>query len=108
MARGESHFLYFRHIPCAHYHSAAVWGGFDLLQHIADLVYGAAVVIRPRTPLMTVDWAQLAILVCPFIPYAHTVLLQVFDVGVALQKPSSFVYDGFQVQLFCRQQRETF
>ena len=43
----------------------------------------------------------------PFVPDAYTVFLQIFYVGVALQKPKQFVYDGFQVEFFGGQQRES-
>lgn len=52
--------------------------------------------------------SEVSVLVCPFVPDAYAVFLQVFDVGVALQEPEQFVDDGFQVQLFGGQQGEAF
>src|SRR5690606_26943733 len=53
-----------------------------------------------------VDRAQLAVLVGPLVPDADLVLLQVGDVGLALQEPQQFVDDRAQVQLLGGDQRE--
>jgi hypothetical protein len=36
------------------------------------------------------------------------VVVEIFDVCIATQKPKQFVYDGFKVQLFRRENGETF
>ena len=77
------------------------------LYNLFNLVNVFAVVSRPRSPLVTVDMSQVSILVGPFIPYPHSVLLQVLYVGVAIEEPQEFVYDWFQVQLLCGQAWET-
>ena len=73
---------------------------------LADLVDVAAVVVGPRAPLVAVDVSQVAVLVGPFVPYPHSVLLQVAHVGVAAQKPQQFVYDAFQMQFLGGEQWE--
>ncbi len=46
-------------------------------------------------------------LVRPFVPDADAIVLEVFDVGTALQEPQQFVDDGFQVTLLGGDQRES-
>ena len=43
--------------------------------------------------------SEVTILVGPFVPYAHAIVLQVFDVGVTIEEPQQFVDDGLEVQL---------
>ena len=56
---------------------------------------------------MTIDRTQFTVLIGPFVPNPHTVVLQVFHVCVAIQEPQQFVYDRLQMQFFCCKQRET-
>ena len=44
--------------------------------------------------------------VCPFVPYSHSVVLQILHVGVASEKPQEFVYYGFEVHLLRGNDRE--
>jgi hypothetical protein len=60
----------------------------------------AAVRRRPRAPLRSIDRAEIAILVGPFVPDRNAVVFQIFDVGVAFEKPEQFVDDRFQRQYF--------
>src|SRR6185369_13985334 len=53
-----------------------------------------------------VDRPEIAVLVGPFVPDADAVLLQVGDVGVALQEPQQFVDDGLEMQLLGGNHRE--
>lgn len=57
---------------------------------------------------MTIDRAEIAIGVGPFVPDADLVFLEVTNIAVALQKPEQFVNDRAQVEFFRGQQRETF
>jgi hypothetical protein len=78
-----------------------------LLDHLRNLVNARAVRIRPGAPLATVDtFPQFAICVGPFIPDSHAVLFKIGDVCLAPQKPKQFVNNGFEVQLFSRDERE--
>ncbi len=79
----------------------------DLLDHLADLVDAAAVCRRPGAPLVTVDGTEIAVLVGPFVPDRHLVLVQVADIGVTLQEPQQLVQDRAQVHLLGGDQRET-
>lgn len=55
--------------------------------HFADLVNVPAVGGFPVTPLRSVNWPQVARFIGPFIPYADSVFLQIFYVGIPFQKP---------------------
>ena len=55
---------------------------------------------------MTIDRSKLAIGICPLVPYAYAMLLQVFHVGVALKEPQQLIDNGLQMQLLGREQRE--
>ena len=55
---------------------------------------------------MAVDRPEVAALVGPFVPDAHAVLVEIFDVGVAGQEPEQLVDDRLQVQLLGGEQRE--
>ena len=57
---------------------------------------------------MAIDRTKIAVLVGPFVPDGDTVVLEVLDVGVAGYEPKEFVDDGFEVNLFGGQKRETF
>ena len=56
--------------------------------------------------MLAVDRAEIAVLVGPFVPDGDTVLVEIFDVGVAAQEPEQFVDDRFQVQLLGGEQRK--
>jgi hypothetical protein len=58
-----------------------------------DLIDGAAVLGRPGAPLLAVDRAEIAVLVGPFVPNPHAVVVEVFDVGVAGQEPEQLMND---------------
>ena len=57
---------------------------------------------------MAVHRAEVAVFIGPFVPDRDAVFLQVFDVGVALQKPQQFVDDGAQVAFLGGDEREAF
>jgi hypothetical protein len=73
--------------------------GLEGLHHFGDLVDVAPVARRPGAPLIAVDRAKVAVGVGPLVPDADAVVLQVSDVGVALQEPEQLVDDGLEVDL---------
>src|SRR6185437_1235258 len=60
----------------------------------------------PAAPLLAVHRAEVAVLIGPLVPDAHLVILEVTDVGIALQEPQQLVDDRAQVQLLGGDQRE--
>ena len=57
---------------------------------------------------MAIDRAQVAVLVGPFVPDAYSVVLEVFDIGVARYEPQQFMDYGPQVEFLGGQNREAF
>ena len=55
---------------------------------------------------MPVDRAKVAIGVGPFVPDGDAVVVQIFDVGVAVQEPEQLVHDRLQRQALGGQHRE--
>ena len=55
---------------------------------------------------MTIDGTKLAILIRPLVPDTHAVVLQVLDIGIALEEPQQLVDDGLEVELLGSQERE--
>ena len=52
-----------------------------------DLVYMPTVVVGPASPLVAIDMSEVAIFVCPFVPYPHASFLKPLGVGVATEEP---------------------
>ena len=107
MARRQGHVVHVGHVPGTDNMPSAVRLCFDLMDEVFDLVDFPAFTVRPVSPLVAIDRAQIAIFVCPLIPDADFVVLEVLDVGVPFQKPEQFDDDGPEVQLFGGDQRET-
>ena len=106
MAGRQVHAPEVGHVPCAHQQAARVGRFLDLADHLRNLVDVAAVVVGPGAPLIAVDMPEVAILVGPFVPDAHPVVLQILHVSVAAQKPQEFVDDAFQMQFLRGEQGE--
>ncbi len=106
MAGCERHLGKIGRVPGAHDQPPRTRIGADFGNHLFDLVDGVAVLRRPRAPLLAIDGPELAIGVGPFVPDRHPVLTQIFDVGVAGEKPQQLVHDRLQVQLLGRDERE--
>ena len=107
MAGGKVHVVEVGHVPCAHNDAARIGVVLDVVDRLRNLVDEAAVVARPRTPLIAVDVTQAAVGVGPFVPYAHAVLLKVGHIGVAAQEPQQFVDYRFEMELFGGEQGES-
>ena len=106
VARRQRHLSDFTRIPRADDVPPAVGILFDLLDDLVNLIEGASVGRAPVAPLRAIDAAQAAVLVRPFVPNRHAVLVEIFDVGVAAQEPEQFVNDGFGMDFLGREQRE--
>ena len=108
VARRESHLFHFGHIPCRDDHSAGIRIVLYLIDYIRELVYGAAVRSRPAAPLVSVYRSEVAVLVSPFVPDSHTVILEVFDIGISGDEPEKFVDYRFQMDFLSREKRKAF
>lgn len=107
VTRGQRHVIDLARVPSGNDQAAAVGVGFDLLNEVRDLV-GRATGFRKTAPLVAVDGAKIAVLVGPFIPDADTVVLEIFDVRVAIKKPKQLMNDRLEVQLLRRDQWKPF
>ena len=56
---------------------------------------------------MPIDGAELTVLVGPFVPDAHAMLLQPAHVGVAAKEPQQLIDDRLEVDLLGREQGKT-
>lgn len=79
---------------------------FESVDEFGNLVDGGTVFFRPRSPLLTINGAKVAIFVSPLIPDAHFVFFEVGDVGVAFEKPEEFVNNRAKMELFGGEARE--
>jgi hypothetical protein len=78
----------------------------NLADDILYLVNCTTIIVSPSAPLFAIDGSEFTIFVSPFIPNPHTMLLQVADIGIALQEPQQLVDNTFEVQFFGSKQRE--
>ena len=78
-----------------------------MVDNVLYLVDGTTLIVRPRTPLVTVDGTQIAVLVGPFVPDADLVVVQILDIGVAAEEPQQFVDDTLQMEFLGGQQGES-
>ena len=106
MTRRQRHALNFARIPRADDEPAAVGIFFDLRDDVVNLVERAAIGGAPVGPLRAIDSTEIAVLVRPFVPDGHAVIIEPFDVRVAAQKPEQLVENGFGVDLFGGEQRK--
>src|SRR5690554_5245005 len=81
---------------------------FKRIYDVVDLIDRTAVAGWPSSPLLAVDWAELALFRCPFIPDGHPVFIQPADIGVAAEEPNQFIGDTFKMELLGCEQRKAF
>ncbi len=108
VARRQSHLIQLARIPGRNDQAAAVRGFPYLLDDVVYLIDRAAVGRSPVTPLRTVDAAQIAVLIGPFVPDSHLVVMEILDIRIAAQEPEQLMDDGTQMDLFGGQQRKGF
>ena len=106
VAGRELHLAEIGNVPGRNHKTTGIRIATDLLQQPFDLVMGLPVRPLPGAPLAAIDRAEVAALVCPFIPDRDAVLLQIFDVGIALQEPQQLMDDGLQMQPLGGHERE--
>ena len=87
MAWRQRHLVHLARIPCAYEHPSGVRVVLYRLNDFGELVDFPAVRGWPTAPLMSVYRAQISVLVGPFIPNGHFVLLKILDVGISAYEP---------------------
>lgn len=75
VARREVHGLELANIPCRDEETTGVGVVLNLADEIADLVDMATIGTTPRTPLMAIDRAELAVGASPFVPDGDIVVV---------------------------------
>ena len=80
----------------------------NLLDELTDLIDLPSIGGRPGTPLITVNRAQIAFVVGPFIPDADAMFVEVSDVGTSGKKPQKFVDDGAKMHFLGGEQGKSF
>ena len=88
--------------------AARVGVGADLLDDLTDLIYVPSIGFRPGTPLITVNGAQVSLLVGPFIPDADSMLVEVLDLCASGKKPQQFINHRAKMYLFGGEQGKPF
>ncbi len=106
VAGHESHAIQFTYVPGAYDDPPRIGVIPQHPDRLVDLIHGAPVPGRPRTPLGAVDRAEIAVLVGPLVPDRHAVVVEIRDVGVACEKPQQLVDDRLQMELLRRHERE--
>ena len=84
MARRQRHLIDIPHIPGAHDQATGIGIGFDLLDHLRNLIHNPAVSRLPLSPLMSVDRPEVSRFIRPLIPDTNLVLIEITNVSVAL------------------------
>jgi hypothetical protein len=97
VARRQRHRPDLARVPCGDDVPAAVGICFDLRDDLVNLVDAAVIGGAPIRPLRTINAAQIAVGVRPFVPDGHAIRVERFYVRVAAQKPEQFVGDGFEM-----------
>ena len=93
MAWRECHVFYLARVPGANYMAATVGIFSERFDDFGELIDTHAVGCNPVPPLSSVNAAEVAGFVRPFIPDTDLVFLQVADIGITLNKPKKLVYD---------------
>ena len=57
---------------------------------------------------MTVDRAEVTVLVRPLVPYGNSVILEILDVGISCNEPQKFMDNRLEMHLLGSEKRKTF
>ena len=95
VTRRQRHIVYIGGVPRAYDMAAGMRIVLNRFDNIFDLVDDFAFWPFPATPLLSVNRAKIAILIRPFIPTAHFIVLKIFDVRIAREKPNQLMHDRF-------------
>ena len=80
----------------------------ESINEALNLIDDLAVVTFPGAPLLTVDGAELAVFICPLVPDADAVFLEVGDIGLSLEEPEQLMNDRAEVEFLGGEAGETF
>src|SRR4051812_22466947 len=77
VAGRQGHLVQLAHVPGAHDQTPAVGFGFDLFDHLVDLINRASIPRAPVAPLSAVNPSQIAFAIRPLIPNRDAMLVEV-------------------------------
>ena len=77
-----------------------------LVNHLRKLVHASPVRGRETAPLVSIDRAEVAVLIGPFVPNGISVVFEIFDVGVTADEPQKLVDNGFEMNFLGCQERK--
>ena len=100
VAGRECHVRHLADVPCGDDVAAGVGVAFEAVDEQGDLVDDSIARAFPSPPLLSVDGAELAVFVGPFVPDGDAVFLEIGDVGLAFEEPQQLVDDGAEVEFF--------
>ena len=107
MAWREGHEVELGGVPCRNDESTAIGIFFDVFDDAADLIDDSAIRSAPVAPLRSIDAAEVAFLIGPFVPYADIVFPKIGYVCLAFQEPEQLVDDGAKVEFFRSEEGKT-
>ena len=84
MARRQRHLVEFAGVPRTDNVSPAIRVFFQPVDQSINLIHRASIRCPPVAPLRTVYPAKIAILARPLVPNRHPVVIEIFDIRVAL------------------------
>ena len=107
VAGRQRHVRHLADVPCGDDVAAGMRAAFQSVDEQRDLIDHRAAAAFPAPPLFSVNGAELAGFVRPFIPDGDSVFLEVGDVRLAFEEPQQLVDDGAEVEFFRGQAGET-
>src|SRR5205085_1305175 len=75
----QGHAVYLDRIPRRDDQSARIRIAPDRVDQVSQLVDGCAIGRRPGAPLPPIDRPKIALLIRPFVPYRHAMVIEIFD-----------------------------
>ena len=107
MAGRQCHLVEFPGIPCRDQDPPAVRTRRDQAHRLRELIDRLPLRPLPRAPLRPVNPPKIPMLIGPFIPNRHAMLVQIAGIGVPAQKPKQFVDNRPHMHLLRRDKWKT-
>ena len=104
MAGSESHLVELAGIPGTDDVTPAVGVLLEIVDQLGDLIDTSAIGFGPAAPLRSIDWAEIAVGISPFIPDGDIVFVEIADIGIAFEEPEQLVDDRSEMELLRREQ----
>ena len=93
-------------IPSGDKEPSRVGVTFYLVDEVRYLVDGMSVGAVPAAPLLTIDRAEVAVSVGPFVPYRDVMVVKERHISIAAEEPEQFVDDRLEVKFLGSEERE--